>query len=69
MIGYFPTQTHNECVLIEQRRGIELIDLNDYLVLVQAPIEQVGQALCWTRTVTRWERDALEQMDCMTLFS
>lgn len=57
MIGSFVTQTHNIGVPIEQRRGIEHLDLNDYLVLVQAPIEQVGQALCQTRQVDRWERD------------
>lgn len=57
MIGSFLTQTQNEGVPIKQRRGIEFIDLNDYLVLVQAPIEQVGQALCQTRQVARWGRD------------
>lgn len=60
MIGSFVTQTHNKGIPIEQRRGIEFTDLNDYLVLVQAPIEQVGQALCQTREVTRWERDVYE---------
>lgn len=61
MTGYFVTATHNIGVPIEQRRGIEFLDLNDYLVLVQAPIEQVGQALCQTRQVACWERNVYER--------
>jgi hypothetical protein len=60
MIGFCFTQTHNEGVPIEQRRGIELLDLNDYLVLVQAPVEEVGQALCQTRQVASWQRNVYE---------
>jgi hypothetical protein len=59
-IGFCFTQIHNEGVPIEQRRGIELLDLNDYLVLVQAPIEEVGQALCQTRQVASWQRNVYE---------
>jgi hypothetical protein len=44
MLGSFLIQTHNEGITREQRRGIEHTDLNDYLILVKAPIEQVGQA-------------------------
>ncbi|KYC41327.1 hypothetical protein WA1_21710 [Scytonema hofmannii PCC 7110] len=44
-------------VSIEQRRGTENIDLNDYLVLVQSPIEQVGQAFIQMGLVDLWERD------------
>jgi len=61
MLGSFLTQTHNEGVPIEQRRGIEHGDLNDYLVLVLAPIEQVGQALSQMLQVDRWERDIYER--------
>lgn len=60
-IGFCFTNTDNEGVPIEQRRGIELLDLNDYLILIQAPIEQVGQALCQTRQVTSWQRNVYEQ--------
>ncbi len=41
----------------EQCRGIESIDLNDNLILVQAPIEQVAQSFKQVRQVARWERD------------
>ncbi len=41
----------------EQCRGIESIDLNDNLILVQAPIEQVAQSFNQVRQVARWERD------------
>lgn len=61
MIGSFITQTHNKGVPLEQRRGIEFTDLNDYLILVQAPIEQVGQALSQVRQVVSWERDVYER--------
>ena len=51
------TYTRREEVPIEQCRGMEFIDLNDDLLLVQAPIEQVGQACCQILPVNRWERD------------
>jgi hypothetical protein len=57
LIGFFRTQTPNESVPIKQRRGIDFTYLDDYLILVQAPIEQVGQALCQTRQMARWERN------------
>lgn len=46
---------------IEQCRGIETIDLNDSLVLVRAPIEQVAQALNQLKQVVVWERDVYER--------
>ena len=39
----------------EQCRGIESINLNDNLILVQAPIEQVAQSFNQVRQVARWE--------------
>lgn len=44
-----------------QRRGYETIDLNDTLVLVQAPVEQVVQALNQLQQVVYWERDIYER--------
>lgn len=46
---------------LEQRRGIETTDLNDNLVLVQASVEQVVQALGQLRQVAVWERDVYER--------
>ena len=46
-----------EDVPIEQCRGIEHIDLNDRLLLVQASVEQVGQACTQMLSINRWERD------------
>ncbi|MBV9388095.1 MAG: hypothetical protein JOZ78_16870 [Chroococcidiopsidaceae cyanobacterium CP_BM_ER_R8_30] len=43
---------------LEQRRGIEHIDLNDYLIFCHAPIEQVEAAFSQIRQVVDWERDA-----------
>ncbi len=45
---------------LEQCRGIEHIDLNDSLFLVQAPIEQVAQAFSQFPQLVLWERDAYE---------
>lgn len=61
MLGSFITQKHNEGIAVEQRRGIQFLDLNDYLVLGQSPIEQVVQGLCQTRQVNSWERDVYER--------
>lgn len=61
MLGSFLTQTKNQDFSIEQRRGIEYTDLNDRLVLVRSPIEQVGQALSQTLQIIRWERDVYER--------
>ena len=44
-----------------QCRGIETVDLNDDLVLVQAPTEQVAQALSQLRQVVYWKRDVYER--------
>jgi hypothetical protein len=61
MLGAFLRQTHNEGIPIEQRRGIEHTDLNDYLILVKAPIEQVGQALCQMLPIACWKRDVYQR--------
>ncbi|MEH2058031.1 MAG: hypothetical protein V7K97_18085 [Nostoc sp.] len=44
----------------EQCRGIETTDVNDYLILIQAPIEKVAQAISQVRQVVVWERDVYE---------
>ena len=44
----------------EQCRGIENLDVNDYLILIKAPIEEVAQAISQVRQVVLWERDVYE---------
>ncbi|MBD2513053.1 hypothetical protein H6G91_38820 [Nostoc muscorum FACHB-395] len=44
----------------ERCRGIETTDVNDYLILIQAPIEKVAQAISQVRQVVVWERDVYE---------
>ncbi|MUG92374.1 hypothetical protein F7734_07865 [Scytonema sp. UIC 10036] len=48
-------------VSLENRRGIMTYDFNGLFVLVKAPIEQVGQAVCQMKQVTNWERDVYER--------
>ena len=55
---YFPQWTD---VPLNQRRGIDSLDTNDFLFLVQAPIEQVAQALGQLRQVMFWQRDVYER--------
>ena len=43
---------------LEQRRGLEHIDLNDYSVFCHAPIDQVIQAFSQARRVINWEHNA-----------
>ncbi len=45
---------------LEQKRGIETIDLNQILVLVKAPIEPVAQAFSQARQADIWERDVYD---------
>ncbi|MUH01622.1 hypothetical protein F7734_58960 [Scytonema sp. UIC 10036] len=49
--------TNQDDLSIEQRRGTDNIDLNDRLILVQSPIEQVGQAFVQMGLVNIWKRD------------
>ena len=46
---------------IEQRRGIESIDRNDVLILVQSPIEPVARCFTQVRQADLWERDVYER--------
>jgi hypothetical protein len=43
---------------IEQRRGIDSIDINQSVILVRTPIEQVAQTLAQILQADSWERDA-----------
>lgn len=61
MEGFYLKQLQNPNVPIKERRGIEHLDLNDELILVQAPIEQVGQALSQMLQLNRWERDVYQR--------
>lgn len=42
---------------VEERRGIETIDINQNLLLVRAPIESVAEKLSRARRADVWERD------------
>ncbi len=42
-------------------RGYETTDVNDYLVLVQASIEQTAQAITQIKQIRSWQRDVYEQ--------
>lgn len=46
---------------VQQYRGIESFELNDYFVIVQAPIESVSEAFNQTKHATLWERDVYER--------
>lgn len=46
---------------IESCRGIESLDVNDAMLLVRAPVEQVAQAFSSLRHVDVWRRDAYER--------
>ncbi len=46
---------------IKQRRGIDCVDLNDYFILVKAPIEQVAQGCHQWQQVLLWKRDVYER--------
>ncbi|MBW4574395.1 MAG: hypothetical protein KME08_03835 [Aphanothece sp. CMT-3BRIN-NPC111] len=46
---------------IEQRRGIEYIDLNDTIILVKAPIESVEPAFSSSRQADLWQRDVYKR--------
>lgn len=54
-------QTEQEDIPLEQRRGLDSIDLDDLLVLVQAPIEQVTQAFSQVRQAERCEHDVYDR--------
>ncbi|MEG4520784.1 MULTISPECIES: hypothetical protein [unclassified Microcoleus] len=51
---------------IEERRGIESIDVNQNLLLVRAPIESVAQKLSRARRADVWERDIYDREIEMT---
>ena len=58
---------------IETRRGIVSTNLNDQLILVQAPVNEVSQALSVVRQATTLKRDVFEQEveltnECFTVF-
>lgn len=46
---------------IEQRRGIASIDINQFLILVRAPIEQVAQTSAQILQANSWERDVYDR--------
>ena len=46
---------------IEERRGIESIDVNQNLLLVRAPIESVAERLTRARRADVWERDIYDR--------
>lgn len=46
---------------IEQRRGIDSIDINQSVILVRASIEQVAQTLAQILEADSWERDAYDR--------
>lgn len=46
---------------VEQRRGIDSIDISQYEILVRAPIEQVAQTLAQILEADSWERDAYDR--------
>jgi hypothetical protein len=50
-----------EDVSLQQCRGIESIDQNVFMVLVQAPIELVAQAFSQLRQAEIWVRDVYER--------
>jgi hypothetical protein len=50
-----------ENVSLQQCRGIESLDRNIFMVLVQAPIELVAQAFNQLRQAEIWVRDAYER--------
>lgn len=45
---------------IEQRRGIDSIDINQSVILVRASIEQVAQTLAQILEADSWERDVYD---------
>jgi hypothetical protein len=47
-----------EGVPLEQRRGLETIDRNILVILVQAPVEPVAQAFSTLKQMNVWVRDA-----------
>ena len=49
--------THLDRPPIEQRRGIDCYDVNDAIVLVHSPIEQVSLAVNQIFPIEHWERD------------
>jgi hypothetical protein len=46
---------------LEQKRGIESIDLNQTFVFVKAPIETVASAFVRVRQADRWEQDVYDR--------
>lgn len=46
---------------VEERRGIESIDINQNLVLVRAPIESVAEKFSRARRADVWERDIYDR--------
>ncbi len=51
---------------VSQWRGIDSIDLNDHCVIVNAPIEEVSQALYQIRNANIWQKDVFEKEIEMT---
>lgn len=47
-----------EGIPLEQRRGLETIDRNILVILVQAPVEPVAQAFSTLKQMNVWVRDA-----------
>ncbi|PSM47193.1 hypothetical protein C7Y66_20980 [Chroococcidiopsis sp. CCALA 051] len=48
-------------MVLEQKRGIESIDLNQTFVFVKAPIESVASAFVRVRQANRWEQDVYDR--------
>jgi hypothetical protein len=46
---------------VEERRGIESVDVNQEIVLVRAPIESVAQKFSRARRADVWERDIYDR--------
>ncbi len=50
-----------EGIPLEQRRGLETIDRNILIILVQAPVELVAQAFSILKQMNVWVSDAYER--------
>ncbi len=50
-----------EGIDLKDCRGYETEDVNDYLVLVQAPIEQTAQAIAQIKQIRSWQHDVYGQ--------
>jgi hypothetical protein len=54
---------------LRQARGFEQIDTMDYLVLIQAPMQQVGEALSQVDEVIEWQRDIYQSEILVSSYS